>query len=92
LTAVRLNMKETSFSILIRAKLIFTYKKCKSVKNLPTSLEYTRTYLNATSVMMEKTEAFKQQNIGVKFNSVADVCVVNKTIVCIIATSVNWYF
>lgn len=93
-TAVHLNMKETSFSVLIRAKFIFTYKKCKSVKHLLTSLECT--YFIATSVLMEQNwgdiSFLKTQNIGVKFYSVADVYFVNKTVVCVIATIVNWYF
>jgi hypothetical protein len=49
-TAVHLNMKQTSFYFLNAAKFIFTCKKCKSVKNILTSLEYT--YDPATSVIM----------------------------------------
>jgi hypothetical protein len=64
------------------------------MKHLPTFVECT--YLNATSVMMEQNWGdnifLTTQNIGVKFNSVADVYFVKKIIVCIIATSVNWYF
>jgi len=67
------------------------------VKHLLTSLEYT--YLHATSIVMEQNWAdissLTSENIGVKFNSMADICFVNKInkiIVCIIANSTNWYF